>query len=173
MRNKELWFQVRLLSHKLREDHSISDGGVVCVSIPAQTSTLQLKYQVYRQLNLVHIVDEEKVVFKLRDPSGALIPLSNQLESNDSSRPFILEVVDIHQHISFDLVEATDWQTPDIDRTENLTSQIGSLNDRVEDLEHRMDDLSEDYADKLAEELQFLSNQTADLRKLMVDNKDE
>lgn len=36
-----------------------------------------------------------------------------------------------------------------------------------------MDDLSEDYADKLAEELQFLSNQTADLKKLMVDNKDE
>ncbi|XP_057366873.1 uncharacterized protein LOC130687712 isoform X2 [Daphnia carinata] len=168
MRNKELWFQIRLLSNKLREDHSISDGGVVCVSIPAQTSTLQLKYQVYRQLNLVHIVDDEKVVFKLRDPSGALIPLSNQLESNDSARPFILEVVDIHQHI-----EATDWQTPDINRTENLTSQIGSLNDRVEDLEHRMDDLSEDYADKLAEELQFLSNQTADLKKLMVDVKNE
>lgn len=47
------------------------------------------------------------------------------------------------------------------------------LNWQVEDLEHRMDDLSEDYADKLAEELQFLSNQTADLKKLMVDNKDE
>jgi hypothetical protein len=60
-------------------------GGVVCVSIPAQTSTLQLKYQVYRKLNLVHIVDEEKIVFKLRDPTGALVPLSNQLESNDSS----------------------------------------------------------------------------------------
>lgn len=63
----------------------LGSGGVVCVSIPAQTSTLQLKYQVYRQLNLVHIVDEEKIVFKLRDPTGALVPLSNQLESNDSS----------------------------------------------------------------------------------------
>nr|CAH0104978.1 unnamed protein product [Daphnia galeata] len=163
MRNKELWFQVRLLSNKLREDHSISDGGVVCVSIPAQTSTLQLKYQVYRQLNLVHIVDEEKIVFKLRDPTGALVPLSNQLESNDSSCPFILEVVDIHQHI-----EAIDWQVPAPNRNENLTSQIGSLSDRVEDLEHRMDGLAEDYADKLIEELQFLSSQTADLKKLMV-----
>jgi len=31
-----------------------------------------------------------------------------------------------------------------------------------------MDDLAEDYADKLVEELQFLSSQTADLKKLMV-----
>ena len=31
-----------------------------------------------------------------------------------------------------------------------------------------MDGLAEDYADKLIEELQFLSSQTADLNKLMV-----
>ncbi len=31
-----------------------------------------------------------------------------------------------------------------------------------------MDDLAEDYADKLVEELQFLSSQTADLKKMMV-----
>lgn len=31
-----------------------------------------------------------------------------------------------------------------------------------------MDGLAEDYADKLIEELQFLSSQTADLKKLMV-----
>jgi hypothetical protein len=42
------------------------------------------------------------------------------------------------------------------------------MNEQVEDLEHRMDDLAEDYADKLVEELQFLSSQTADLKKMMV-----
>lgn len=57
--------------------------GVVCVSIPSQTNTAQLRNQVYRQLNLDQIVDEEKVVFKLRDFNGALVPLSHQLESND------------------------------------------------------------------------------------------
>lgn len=142
MRNKELWIQVRLLSNTLRENSSITNGesncqltsrsmhewcpllividpgGVVCVSIPWQINNLQLKKHVYRQLNLEHVLDEEKVVFKLRNFSGALVPLSNQLESNakdwylikpligwclidfeyiDSS-PFVLEVVDIHQH---------------------------------------------------------------------------
>ena len=78
----------QLVLHGLTADNLNSpfvSGGVVCVLIPAQTSTLQLKYQVFRQLNLNHIVDEEKVVFKLRDSNGALVPLTNQLESNTSS----------------------------------------------------------------------------------------
>lgn len=55
---------------------------MVCVLIPSQSNSLELKHQVYRQLNLDHIVDEEKVVFKLRDSNGALVPLTHRLESN-------------------------------------------------------------------------------------------
>lgn len=36
-----------------------------------------------------------------------------------------------------------------------------------------MDGLSEDYANKLAEELKFLSTQTAVLKQIVTENKDE
>lgn len=61
-------------------------GGVVRVSIPAQAGSSQLlRNQVFHQLGLDHLVDDEQLVFKLRDTNGALLPLSSHLESNDSS----------------------------------------------------------------------------------------
>lgn len=44
---------------------------------------------------------------------------------------------------------------------------------QVENLEQKIDGLSEDYANKLADELKFLSTQTAVLKRLMTENKDE
>lgn len=44
---------------------------------------------------------------------------------------------------------------------------------QVENLEQKMDGLSEDYANKLAEELKFLSTQTAVLKQIVTENKDE
>lgn len=44
---------------------------------------------------------------------------------------------------------------------------------QVENLEQKIDGLSEDYANKLTDELKFLSTQTAVLKRLMTENKDE
>lgn len=52
-------------------------------------------------------------------------------------------------------------------------SWLGPVNGQVGNLEQKMDGLSEDYANKLADELKFLSTQTAVLKHIVTENKDE
>ena len=49
MRNKELWFQVRLLSNKLRENHSISDGELTSVQIHFSLDTINFNMSYLNQ----------------------------------------------------------------------------------------------------------------------------
>lgn len=56
-----------------------------CVLVEMPVSSGELMRQILDQFHLSQLL-QEKVVFKLRDSRGALLPFSANLQSNDSSR---------------------------------------------------------------------------------------
>nr|XP_011416285.2 uncharacterized protein LOC105320166 [Crassostrea gigas] len=74
-------------------------------------------------------IDEEGVVFKLRNHRGSLIPIKRNIPVNSKSVPYILEVVKFHQNV-----------TPKA-KSVKISNQTQTMKKRIEDILRRVENI--------------------------------
>ncbi|WAR06936.1 hypothetical protein MAR_016894 [Mya arenaria] len=132
---KKIW--IRLKRKDIGEENC---SGVFCVEISFGQSSQEIKEEISSTCSLC---DLKNVVYKLRNHRGSLVPLTWNLAANSSSRPYLLEIVRVHQNIK--------------PKPRSIT--IKSVNDTVKE---KLTDIMSREMKKVEQTLEFLDRRMHD-----------
>ncbi|KAL5009748.1 hypothetical protein ScPMuIL_012053 [Solemya velum] len=105
-------------------------------------------------------IDEERVVLKLKNSRGSLIPIGPNIAPNSKSVPYVLEVVRLYQNIK------PKPRSIKISRyNETMRNKITAIIERIEHLEAAIPELSQMRNQKITVEMEELDNMLKHVQK--------
>ncbi|XP_052808500.1 uncharacterized protein LOC128237208 [Mya arenaria] len=137
---KKIW--IRLKRKDIGEENC---SGVFCVEISFGQSSQEIKEEISSTCSLC---DLKNVVYKLRNHRGSLVPLTWNLAANSSSRPYLLEIVRVHQNIKPKPRSITIKSVND-----TVKEKLTDIMSRIEKLENASPALKEKRNDKIDMEM--------------------
>ncbi|KAL4232846.1 hypothetical protein ACF0H5_007533 [Mactra antiquata] len=153
---KKIWIAVKRTD--LGEDDTSS---LHCIDILENQSGQQIKHSILKSCNLCH---NDPIVVKLRNHRGSLMPITWNIPANNLSKPYILEVVQVHQN-----VKARPRSVKIKNFNEATKEKISDIIKRIEKLEGAAPELKDKRNDRINKEMKEVEQMLEFLAKRMQD----
>ncbi|KAH3735755.1 uncharacterized protein LOC127851174 [Dreissena polymorpha] len=154
--HKKLWLR---LKRKDLGDEECSE--VVCIDLKDSQSGHDIKEAILRSCNLYNL---QNIVLKLRNHRGSIIPITWNVSANSSARPYVLEVVKIHQNI-----KAQPRSVKIRSYNDTVKEKLTDITQRIEKLEGEAPALKEKRSDKIDNDMKKVEQMLVFLEKRMQD----
>ncbi|XP_058808216.1 uncharacterized protein LOC131673879 [Phymastichus coffea] len=147
--NKDLWFVIQRTDIHGLSNINYESMSVQKTLLPPHSTFEELKSIVFSKEK---IEDNNSKIIKLRKYDNTLIPYSFLLQGCTKDKPFIIEIVNIHQFCQ------PDKRTISLDYVEAIKSKIIELEKRITALEKKMPNIAAIHNQKIEETVTQISN---------------
>ncbi|XP_053397617.1 uncharacterized protein LOC128556448 [Mercenaria mercenaria] len=153
---KKIWIRSKRI-----DKGDVSGGEVYCIDINENQSGQQIKETILQTCDLCN---HNNIVLKLRNHRGSLIPITWNLSANPSTRPYILEVVRIHQNIKAQprSVKIKSYNETTKEKLTDITRRIEKLEAAAPELKQRRNDKINKEMKEVEQMLEFLAKRMED-----------
>ncbi|XP_060574696.1 uncharacterized protein LOC132732316 [Ruditapes philippinarum] len=153
---KKIWLRLKRL-----DTGDDGNGMVHCIDISEDQSGKQIKETILQSCDLCNI---KNIVLKLRNQRGSLIPITWNVSANSSSRPYVLEVVKVHQNIQAQprSIKIKNYNETTREKLTEITKRIEKLEAAAPDLKQRRNDKINREMKEVEQMLEFLGKRLKD-----------